>query len=46
MRPVFEDDGAFWLEKSEFFEYVDSIEILALDMTTFVKSSYKPPPLD
>lgn len=46
LRPVFEDDGAFWLEKSEFFEYVDSIEILALDMTTFVKSSYKPPPLD
>ena len=27
-------------EKSEFFEYVDSIEILALDMTTFVKSSF------
>ena len=25
LRPVFEDDGAFWVEKSEFFEYVDSI---------------------
>ena len=46
LRPVFEDDGVFWLEKSEFFEYVDSIGVLALDMTTFVKNSYKPPPLD
>jgi hypothetical protein len=45
LRPVFEDDGAFWLEKSEFFEYVDSICVLALDMTTFVKSSYKPTPM-
>jgi len=45
IQPVFENDGAFWVEKSEFFKYVDYVTVLALDMTTFVKSSYAPPPL-
>ena len=45
IQPVFENDGAFWVEKSEFFKYDDYVTVLALDMTTFVKSSYAPPPL-
>ena len=45
IQPAFENDGAFWVEKREFFKYVDYVSVLALDMTTFVKSSYAPPPL-
>jgi len=35
-KPMFADDGEFWLSKEEFFEYFPTIFLCALDMRKFV----------
>ena len=33
--PVRADDGAFWLDKREFFKYFPTVYVCALDMSNF-----------
>lgn len=37
LNPVNLNDGVFWLDKSEFFEYFPTIYLCAVDMSTFVE---------
>ena len=36
-KPVLADDGLFWLEKSEFFKYFQTIYLCAMDMSEFIE---------
>lgn len=37
-NPVQADDGVFWMDKSEFFKYFETVYLCACDMSEFVKS--------
>ena len=41
-KPVLADDGLFWLEKSEFFKYFQTIYLCAMDMSEFIEGEYDP----
>ena len=37
INPVQADDGAFWVEKAEFFKYFQTVYLCAQDMTEFLR---------
>ena len=37
LNPVHRDDGIFWVEKSEFFQYFHTIYLCAKDMSEFLR---------